>query len=97
MMQTQLSSELCHHVTLEMISMISNDDLRDTKSSYDMVEKKLSRSFTISITCGHRHRPFSEIINDNDDITMPPDQVRVTCHEINTPFSKGADGDNWVQ
>jgi len=95
--QTQPSSELCHHVILEMRSMISNDGLRDTKSSYDMVEKKLSNSFIVNITCGHRLNPFSEIINEDDDICMPPRRARVTSHEFNTPLGKGSNDNNWVQ
>jgi len=71
-MQTQPSSKIFHHVILEMRSMINNDGLRDTKSSYDMVKKKLSGSFNVNVTCGYRLGPFSKIINDDDDITMTP-------------------------
>lgn len=71
MMQTQLSSKLYHHVMSKMRTMISNDGLRDTKSSCKMVENELSGSFAVNIRCGHHLGPFSEIINDDNDITMP--------------------------
>ena len=68
--------------------MVSHDILRDTKTCYDVVKNELSSSNTVNIVCGHHLGPFCKIVNDNDDITMPPDRVRVTCHEINAPFGR---------
>lgn len=96
-MQTQLINKLYHHIILKMRAMVSDDGLKDTKSSYDMIKKELSCSFTFEIICGHRLGPFSEIIDSDDDITMPSDWASITCHEINTPFGKGSNNNNWVQ
>lgn len=63
---------------------------------YDMVKEALSSSCTINSICGHRLNPFSKIVDGDDDIAMPPNQARVTSHEINFPFSKWAYGNNWV-
>lgn len=68
--------------------MISDDGLRDAKTGYDMVKEKLSNNDTVIIICGHHLDPFSKIVNNNDDIAMPPRRVRVTCHETYAPFSK---------
>jgi hypothetical protein len=39
--------------------------------------------------------PLSEIINDHNDVTMPPSRRWVACHKINAPLSKWANGDDW--
>lgn len=80
-----------------MRAMVSDDGLRDTKLSYDVIKKELNHKFIVSIICGHHIGPFSEIIDNDDDITMPPDRARVTFHEVNTPFYKVLDSNNWVQ
>lgn len=61
---------------------------------YDMVEEELSSSGIVSIICGHHLSPFSEVVDDNDDIAMPPSRVRVTCHEIDSQFSKRENGND---
>lgn len=96
-MQTLLRSKLCHHIISKMRTMVSDDGLRVTKPSYDTIKKELSYSFTFRIICGHRLSPFSEIVIEDDDLTMSPDWARVTYHETNTPFGKGFDSNNWVQ
>lgn len=63
---------------------------------YGMVEEELGSNDTIRIICGHHLDPFSKIVDNEDDIAMPPDQVRVTCHEIYAPFRKWANDNDWV-
>jgi hypothetical protein len=53
--------------------MINYDSLQDTESSDNVVKNKECDSATIVKKCRHRLNSFSEIINDNDDITVPPD------------------------
>lgn len=45
----------------------------------------------------HRFIPLSKVVNINNDITMPPSQVRDTCHKVDTPFHKGANNYNGMQ
>jgi hypothetical protein len=52
--------------------MISDNVLWNTKASDDVVEEKESCSTTIIQKGRHSLNPFFEVINDNDDITMPP-------------------------
>jgi hypothetical protein len=71
-----------------MTTVISDDSLRNTKASNDMVKKKKCCSPPGIIKCRHRLGPFREIINSYDNISMPPGRVRVTGHEVNAPFSE---------
>jgi hypothetical protein len=71
-----------------MTTMISNNILRDTKPSNDMIEYEQCCSIPGVIKCRHHLSLFSEIIHNYNDVCMPPDRVRVTCHEVNVPFGK---------
>jgi hypothetical protein len=71
-----------------MTIVICNDGLRDIKPSNDMIEYEQCYSSPSVIECRHRLGPFSEIIHIYNNVSMPPDQVRVTCHEVNAPFRK---------
>jgi hypothetical protein len=39
--------------------------------------------------CRHHLDLFRKVINDYNNVTMPPGRVRVTGHEIDAPFRKG--------
>lgn len=95
--QTQLGCQLGHHVTTKMRTMICDDGLRDSEPGNHMIEHKLSICLTVISQCRHHFSPFCKVINDDNNITMPPDQVRVTGHKINAPLCKGANGNDRVQ
>jgi hypothetical protein len=52
--------------------MISDNGTWYTKMSYDMVEKEKSCSMTIIQEGRHSLSPFGEVVNDDDDVTLPP-------------------------
>jgi hypothetical protein len=72
MAKTQLFSKFSHHKISKVTTVISNDGLRDTKSSNDMIEYEQCCSFPSIIKCRHRLGPFSEIIHSYNDVSMPP-------------------------
>jgi hypothetical protein len=97
MSKTQLLIKFIHHEILKMTTVTSNDGLRDTKSSNDMIEYEQRYSFPSIINCGHRLGPFSEMIHSYNNVSMPLDRVRVTCHEFNAPFSEWTKGNYRVK
>jgi hypothetical protein len=52
--------------------MIRDNGFWNTKASDDVVEYEKSYSTTIIKKSRHSLNPFCKVINDNDDITMPP-------------------------
>ena len=92
MLKTQHFSKLGHHEISKMATVISNDSLGDTKPSNDMIEYEQFYSFPCVIECRHRLGPFSEVRHNYDDVSMPLDRVRATCHEVNAPFCEGTNG-----
>ena len=88
MVKTQLFNKFKYHKISKMTTVINNDGLRDTKLSNDMIEYEHCYSFPGVIKCRHRLGPFSELIHNYNDVSMPPDRVRVTCHEVNAPFGE---------
>jgi hypothetical protein len=75
-----------------MGAMVSDDGLRDTKPSDDMIEYEQCCSFPDVIKCRHHLGPLSEIIHIYNDVSIPLDRARVTCHEVNAPFKKWTNG-----
>ena len=79
-----------------MRNVISNDGLRDTKLSNNMIEYELHRCLTVHSQCRHYFAPFCEIIDGDDNIGMSSGLVRVTHHKIDAPFRKMANGNDRV-
>jgi hypothetical protein len=80
-----------------MATMVSDDGLRDTKPSDDTIEYEKLYIFSSIIKCRHHLDPFSEIIHSYNNVSMPPDQVRVTCHEVDAPFSEWTNENYWIK
>ena len=93
-MQTQLRSQLRHHIIPKMETMISNNVFWDTKPSNNVIEYELSSCLTVDDKCRHCFGPFGEVVHGYDTISMPPSRVRVTRHKIDAPFHKGTDGND---
>ena len=89
MAKTQLFSKFEHHKIPKVTTVISDDSLGNTKTSYDVIKKEQCCSLSSVVKCRHRLGPFHKVINGYNGVTMPPDRVRVTCHEIDAPFHKG--------
>lgn len=81
----------------EMLSVIRNYCLWNTKMCDDMVEKEVCKHFTSVVKCRHHLNLFSKVIICNTNITMPPDQLRVTCHKVDTTFRKRITNNNGMQ
>ena len=96
MLKTLLVGKLRHYEVLKMTTMISNNSLWDPKSSNNMIKYEKGRSFPGIVESRHRLDPFCEIIHDYNNVSMPLDRVRVTCHEIDTPFSEGSNGNYMI-
>ena len=52
--------------------MTSDYGLRDSESRYHMIEQEESGSITVFCICRHGLSPLCKIVNDYDDVTMPP-------------------------
>ena len=72
MTKTQLSTQLIHHLTMGMESMISDYGLWKSKPSYYMIEQEEGDNLTIFSICRNFLNPFFEIIYGYDDVTMTP-------------------------
>ena len=96
MVKTQLSTQFSHHLIVEMRFVFSDYGLRDSKPSYHMIEQKESGNFSILNICRHSLSPFCKVINDYDDVTMPPDRGRITMHKINTLLGKNDNNNEGV-
>ena len=72
MVKTQFDMQFAHHLVLKVCTVISENGAWYTKMSYDVVKKKQSCGTTIVQKGRHSLNPFFEIIDGNDDVTVPP-------------------------
>ena len=72
MTKTQPLSKFKHHKIPKVATVISDDSLGNTKMSYDIIKKEQCCSISSVVKCQHRLDPFHKVINDYDDVTMPP-------------------------
>jgi hypothetical protein len=46
---------------------------------------------------GHRFHPFCEVINGNENVSVSIAGGGITSHEVDAPFTEGANSNNWVK
>jgi hypothetical protein len=74
--------------------MVSDNILRYTEPSNDLVENEEHRRFSIVSKCWHGFDPLGEVSYYHNDITMPRRRIQVECSEINSPLSEGTNRNN---
>jgi hypothetical protein len=76
--------------------MVCRYGLRNTKSSNIVIEHE-KRSGGVIVGKGRKCLDqFSEVVNNHDEVVMTISRGRLTCHEINPPFGKGTNINNWM-
>jgi len=92
--ETELESQLNHHLDPEMTSMVSDNLLWNIEVRNDLVEKKQGCCFTIIHDSGHSFSPLSKVVHCYNNILMTLSQRRVTSCKINAPLCERTDGNN---
>jgi hypothetical protein len=62
----------------------------------DVIKEKMCCGVNNVVEGGHGFFPLGEVIEFHDNVLVSIAGWRVRSHEINAPFSKGVDGDDWV-
>lgn len=97
MAQPKLIRKFGHHYISKMTPMVYDNSLGETETRNNMIEYEHSCNFSISCECRHHLGPFGKVIYNENNIRMPPSQVRVTCNEINAPFRKRTNKNDWLK
>jgi hypothetical protein len=61
-----------------------------------VVEEKTCCYVKGVVKCVHGFGPLSEVIDFHDIVLVSITGWRITSHEINSPFTEGDDGDEWM-
>ena len=77
-----------------MLLMIYNYSPGDPKPCNNMIKENKCNFLSRVVECRHRFGPFGKIVDCDNNITVPPGRMRVTGHEVNTPFRKWSHKDN---
>jgi len=69
-----------------------NDNVpRDFEPSYNLIEYEEGSSLTIGFNCIHGLSPFSKVVNDHDNVLMPPSRSCVEIHKVHPPLVEGTE------
>ena len=77
--------------------MIGDELEWHSEPGYDVVEEKTCCSVSGIVEGRHGFSPFGEVIDNNHNVFMTIAGGRITSHEVNAPFAKGAGGDDWMK
>jgi hypothetical protein len=81
-------------VVLKVTSMVSDNLLRNPEPSYDLIKNEKCCSFPIIRKCWHSLNPLGEVVDDHDNVTIPPSRSLVACHKIYPPLGERANNNN---
>jgi hypothetical protein len=77
--------------------MINDNLTRDTELGDNLVEHEESCSLPIGFNCRHGFEPLGKVVDDHDNVLMPPSRSWVAIDEIYLPLGEGSDSNNWVK
>ena len=76
--------------------MVSDKLFWNAEPGDNLVENEMRGYLTVKFKCGHSLYPSREVINNHNNMMMPPSRSWVAIHEIKPPLSEGTGGDNWM-
>lgn len=82
---------------LKVLPVICSYFLQKAKLANDVVREKVCIHFADIIQCRNIFGTLSNVVNNDNDLGIPLDRVKVTCHNIDAPFHKGTNNDNRMQ
>jgi hypothetical protein len=77
--------------------MISDNLTRDIKPGDNLVEYKKTCSLPIRFHGRHGFDPLGEVVDNHDNVLIPPSRSWVAINEIYSPLSEWTDGNDWVE
>jgi hypothetical protein len=78
-----------------MTAMIGDNLTRDTEPSDNLVEYEKRCSLPIGFHGRHGFGPLGEVVDNHDNVLMPPSRSWVSINEIYSPLGEGTDGNDW--
>jgi hypothetical protein len=79
---------------MKLISMVSDNLTQDTKSSDNLIENKEGDSLPIVFNYRHGLDPLSKVVDDHDNVSMPPSRSWFAIYEVHPPLGEGTNGND---
>ena len=97
MYKLHLRCYLFHLFILKLTAMISDNLTWDTEPSDNLVEHEEGCSLPIGFYSRHGFDPLGNVIDNHDDVLIPPNRSWVSIDEIYPPLGEGTDSNDWVK
>jgi hypothetical protein len=88
----------CHCNTLSLIvtAMVSDNLTWDTEPGDNLIEYEEGCCLPIRFNCSHGLGPLIKVVDDHDNVLMPPRLSWVAINEVHPSLSEGTIDNNWV-
>jgi hypothetical protein len=77
--------------------MISDNLTWDTEPGDNLVEHEEDCSFPIGFYGRHGFEPLGKVVNNHNNVLIPPSRSWVAIDEICPSLGEGTDGNDWVK
>ena len=76
--------------------MISDNLTRDSELVYNLIEYEECDSIPIVFNCRHGIDPISKVVNDHDNVLIPPSRSWVSIDKVHPPLGEGINSNEWI-
>jgi hypothetical protein len=74
--------------------MINDNLTRDTEPGDNLIEYEEGDNLSIRFNCRHGLDPLGKVVDDHDNVLMPPSRSWVAIHEVHPPLGEGINGND---
>jgi hypothetical protein len=82
---------------MKVTTMISDNLTRDTEPGDNLVEHEEGCSLPIGFYSRNGFSPLGKLVDNHDDVLIPPNRSWVAIDEIYPPLGEGTDDNDWVK
>jgi hypothetical protein len=82
---------------MKVTTMISENLTRDTKLGDNFIEYEEGNNFPIEFHAKHGFIPLSKVVDEHDNMLIPPNRSWVSIYEVYPTLGEGTDDNDWVK
>ena len=82
---------------MKVTAMISDNLTQDNEPRDNLVEHEEGCSLPIRFNCRHGLDPLSKVVDEHDNVLMPPDRIWVAIDKVHPPLGEGTNNNDWME
>jgi hypothetical protein len=82
---------------MKVTAMINDNLTRDTEPGDNLIEYEEGNNLPIGFHGRHGFDPLSKVVDDHDNMLIPPNQSWIVIYKVYPPLGEGTDDNDWVK